>query len=590
LSQHVDRLLSIASDAIAADDTDAARDASQEALTMLGDADGRKADALSLLGLSLVRSDPAQSIRLLTEAVERKPEKTSLRVNLGQVLVGTGRTVDGIRHLEQASRQSHGHPSAVIPLADAYAQSGRLEAADSVLSKALEAAPLEDLLRKRAEIRYRAGDLHAADEFIGRVIEASEDPRPSDLLTQVRLVIQLADFERAEVLVEALLEKTPHEPAVVAPAVRAYDWQGKADRANEILSAALAEHPDDPRLIELALTQSDELAAEVRGRAEAIVASLPDDATLKTVLLYPLARFYDRQGELDRAWQTMLQANDLARRRRKSTANPDEVYTQLSAYFSRALAKSSGLVAESTEGPAFIYLCGAPRTGSTLIQTMLAAHRNVASVGERGALLRQLGTVAESADVGPLPGYLAELAKADLALLARLGYTSGAVVDKTPHNFYVLPLLRATHNRSVFINVVRDPRDVAISMLFHDFSTAFPEATDLEAIARMLRARAEGTRRYREAGIDLLTISYESFVDDSEQVGRRAAEFAGIEWEPDSLSAERRDSAVSNFSAGQVRKDIARPLGQRWRRFEDQLSDLAGEFEAIDALQREIED
>jgi hypothetical protein len=307
------------------------------------------------------------------------------------------------------------------------------------------------------------------------------------------------------------------------------------------------------------------------------------------MLLYPLARFYDRQGEFDRAWQMMLQANDLARRRRKSTVTPDGVHAQLSSYIGQALARSSGLAAVPAEGPAFIYLSGAPRTGSTLIQTVLAAHRNVASVGERGALLRQLGAVAESTDVGPLSRYLAELAKADLALLERLGYTSGVVVDKTPHNFYVLPLLRATHRRSVFINVVRDPRDVAISMLFHDFSTAFPEATDLQSIERMLRVRAEGAIRYREAGIDLLTIAYESFVDDPERVGRRVVEFAGIDWEPDSLLVERRDSAVSNFSAGQVRQDITRAPGQRWRRFENQLSHLADEFEAIDALQRQSE-
>ena len=90
------------------------------------------------------------------------------------------------------------------------------------------------------------------------------------------------------------------------------------------------------------------------------------------------------------------------------------------------------------------------------------------------------------------------------------------------------------------MNVLRDPRDVAVSMLFHDFPEVFAEATDLASIEGMLRVRLFGARKYAEAGIDILSVHYEDFVDSPDVQGPHIARYIGFEWDEGTLDPARR--------------------------------------------------
>jgi len=565
----IERLLNDTVAAIQSGSLDRAQSTCRQALSVLPDSDSRRAEALSLLGLALADSDSEASVKALWQAVESDGREPNFRINLGRTLVRFGKVSEGIRQLESARRLSRNHVAAVEPLADALTENNRPQDAVRILRKALAQNPSVVLERSLAKAYYACGDLYAADDAIRSVMSRSSSPSRIDVFTTARLALELLEFDRAEAAIESLLKKESTSPHIVSTAVRLFVWQGKHHRALEILSQALAVHPDNPQLLGLAVTHDDALSPRTLARAEQLVAALPDDAEAKTSLLFPLARFYDRNKEYEHAWANMCRANSLTRLRRsgKDRVDPEALPTLLRQRIENSLTVASAVARDSGPASGHVYLVGAPRTGSSLLQSILTAHDDVASVGERGALLSHLLDIADNCDIETFATVREQLRSADIAGLARQGTGSTFVVDKAPHNFYVLPLIDSVHSEARFVNVLRDPRDVAISMLFHNFPEAFAEATDIASIESMLRVRLFGAKKYAEASLDILSVHYEDFVDAPDMQGGRIARYIGIEWDGRTLDPARRNAAVPTFSAGQVRRPIERPPADHWARF-----------------------
>ena len=461
----------------------------------------------------------------------------------------------------------------IIQTAIASLSNGRAREAMTVLDRGLKTAPNDPvLLQMKAGAAWQAGDLYAADDSLRALVKANGGDTSATDLMIAQLALDLLEFDRSRAAIDRLLASNEQVAGVIPVAVRLLVWQGEREQALDILGQGLAAQPGEPHLLALAVTHDRDMTAARLAQAEALAQSLPAQGNAKTGLLYPLARYHDRKGDYKTAWDLMQQANQLSAARmdlRFDEFSREGLKAGLIDRAARALSFAGTLAAAPAEpDQRHIYLVGAPRTGSSLLQSILAAHDGVQSAGERGALLPYLNGLCDQSDATPPPDFLSQIQAADLYGLARGGLTAPVLIDKTTHNLFIAPLIAAIHPGARFVNVTRRPQDVVLSMLFHDFPPAFPEACDLGAIIAVLEARDEVASQFSAAGFDIAPFSFDDFTAAPETQGAALAKAAGINWQAETLDPSNRVAAVPTFSAGQVRQPITPTLANKWQRFE----------------------
>ncbi|MEM9054988.1 MAG: sulfotransferase [Pseudomonadota bacterium] len=436
-------------------------------------------------------------------------------------------------------------------------------------------------LQIQAAQYWARGNLYGADDALVALIKEQGGPTPQTDLMTLRLALDLLEFDRADVALNRLRQSSETDPNIALSGVRLLTWQGQRDEALTLLNEALQTSPDHPGLIALLITHGRDLTEAQLNHAEHIARLLPETSPDKTGLLFPLARHYDRAGETERSWSLITEANRLSGSRMGAQIDPETLTAAAINRAKEAIDKARQLSHAAPHGQRHIYLIGAPRTGSSLIQSILSAHSGVDSSAERGALLPYIHEITDSQATAP-SNHLARLQAADLSGLERAGRTAPVLIDKTTHNAFVAPLIKAIHPGSTFINVTRRPQDVALSMLFHEFPPAFPDSTLLEGITAMLEARDTIMRIYNKANFKVSDFNFDTFTEEPEKHGTTLGNLTGIRFEARFLQPENRNAAVPTFSAGQVRQPIKPTPPDKWKRFADFMP--AAVKERLDAL------
>ena len=246
-------------------------------------------------------------------------------------------------------------------------------------------------------------------------------------------------------------------------------------------------------------------------------------------------------------------------------------------------ARTAGL-GHDTRRPVFIF--GLPRSGTTLIEQVLASHSRVHGAGEL-RLVRQsfegipatLGRPGPPLDCIPhLDGTtLRRLAEQHLDRLSALdGGRADRVADKMPDNYMYLGLLSAMFPRATFIHCRRDLRDVAVSCWMTDFRS-IRWANDLEHIAtrfQQYRRLMSHWEAVPPASIPIHPVDYEETVHDLESVARRLVAACGLDWEPACLEFYRTVRPIRTASVTQVRQPVYQRSVARWRNYEPALAEL----------------
>lgn len=305
----------------------------------------------------------------------------------------------------------------------------------------------------------------------------------------------------------------------------------------------------------------------------------PED---RTHLHFALGLALTEAGERERGFAHLLEANTQHRRH----VDYDEAATLVRLASIRNVFTRDALSRRSGEGDPSktpIFIIGMPRSGSTLVEQILASHPQVVGGGERVDFSRTLkeaveairaasagNAVATEEDTGSPQSEIDMLTPERLrgigaAYLTRLSHAAAGrtswqrITDKMLFNFELAGLIHLALPNARFIHTRRSPVETCLSCYTRLFEDV-PFSYDLGELGRYYRAYHETMAHWREvlpAGV-LLDVQYEDVVDDVEREARRVVAHCGLEWDDACLAFHKTKQPVSTASATQVRQPIYR--------------------------------
>ena len=232
-----------------------------------------------------------------------------------------------------------------------------------------------------------------------------------------------------------------------------------------------------------------------------------------------------------------------------------------------------------------IFVIGMPRSGTTLVEQILASHPTVHGAGELKTLNDIVHNVHDPAgNPAPFPEFvpaldgdsLRQIGLHYIATVRQLSHHGERITDKMPSNYYFAGLIHLALPNAKIVHCVRDPVDTCVSCFSKLFSGEQVHTYDLGELGRYYR-RYERLmahwRRVLPAG-RLLDVRYEDVVADLEGQARRLLAHCGLEWDDRCLSFHQTDRPVRTASATQVRRPIYNSAVGRWRVYEKELGPL----------------
>ena len=292
------------------------------------------------------------------------------------------------------------------------------------------------------------------------------------------------------------------------------------------------------------------------------------------------AQLLDQMGRYDDAFEHAGIANEL----RRGVYLPAETERQVDDWINYFTPQTLPRLHRATHRSRVpLFIVGMPRSGTTLVEQILASHPSVYGAGELGwierlwpSALQRLGgsvtTLAQCLDQLSVPD-ANELAAEYFNPLQALSPQALRITDKMPLNFIHLGLIAVLFPDARIIHCRRDPRDTCLSCYMTDF-TDFSYGS-LPAYGHF-HNQVDRMMAHWKTTLDLpiLDVHYEEMVGDVETQTRRLIEFAGLPWDDACLRFHENKRLVATASQSQVRRPIYRNSVARWRHYEKYLGPL----------------
>lgn len=556
----------------------------------------KQPDALHLLAMALGQTgELVEAASLIRRALKRDPSRAVFHDTHGNILAARQALPEARQAYERALKLEPRLGGTRFNLARLLLQSGELSSARAALDTLLAQQPDHAAaLATRGDVACRQGDMAAAQEDLAESLRLDPDSVPVRLL--------LGRVQQAMGQPEAALATlVGTAPAIVAERARVHQSQGRLADAQSGFEAALAERPsaaDAAGLAEVLLWQGDtSRATDVLApyadtdapqvavmRARLALASDTEDARLsasvdglerwltppadaampvamRRQLLFCLADLRHRQADYDAAFERYQQANTQGRVPFDSRAHRAFVAEMIAFYSAERVAQ----MATAQAGPVRpVFIVGMPRSGTSLVEQILARHPHVDAHGERPDIARMFAAHTKAR------GLRAALADSDTESLNQLAgaYFSARPVapgasmwtDKMPQNVLYLGWIRQLFPDARFVILARVDEAVALSCYRQDFlDPTLGYADDLASLADVVHDTQCLVEHWQQVLPDsVVGIRYEELVVDFDAQVRRLLNALGLPFDERCLSFEDSERFVNTASHAQVRRGLYR--------------------------------
>lgn len=564
-------------------------------------------EVLDMLGLALAKTKRfEEAAEVYTELAAIVPQSVPTLANLGSVLSAAGRHDEALHAFERAralsprSAQAHhacgaalaclgrheeaivrhrqalaldpNHAAAMSDLGLSLTQLGRPDEAVVEFQRVLAAMPASASARLNLAIAHKNLGRSLADRGCFR--EAAEQfeqalrVQPDYTVAAYGLGDALTNLGRPQealAIFEKIIAADPNDVWAHLGKGDALKSIGRFDEARAVFEQAVALAPDsalchrflaeaarfvegDPRLGAL---------EEMARNAETI----PE--TERPELFFALAKAYDELQRHAEAFKALAKANAAKRRLiQYDEAAHLEGLRRITALFTPEFVAAHGSAGDPSDLP--IFIVGMPRSGTTLVEQILASHADVFGAGE----LNTLDSILESRT--PAGGFpldadllandaLCEIGRRYVAELHALAPNAARITDKMTGNFRLIGLIHLALPNARIIHVKRDPLDTCFSCYAHQFRH-LNFTYDLGELGRDYKAYEAMMAHWRRVlpHDAMLEVQYETLVDNFEPEVRRILDHCGLAWDPRCLAFHETQRPVQTESAQQVRRPLSR--------------------------------
>lgn len=511
---------------------------------------------------------------------------------------------------EEAVRGALKHYPESLPLISQMAElaqlQGRTMQAVQLLRRAIVLAKKQEKPEVAYWVRLSGACLHhfdaqarkAAENAVSLADEMTiSDETPESMIRQFKLQAKNAmaqvesqgqHYEPAERLFNEILDENPY----FLPALQGLGQQqmqvGKIAEAVALFERIKEVDPAKgySSLINARRFPEDE---ETLQQIEKVARKPSLEGAVRAGLLLQLASAWEKRRDYDKAFALATEANDSSKKLLHYDANAHrQRCARIRHAFCRALYEHrSGHGVDSTLP---VFVLGMPRSGTTLVEQIIASHSQIFGAGELGVIPgviqglerweRHTGSGRQYPDcVDDLSPYVtAGIANNVLKELQEYDPEAKHVVDKLPHNFENIGLIKFLFPKARIISVRRDPRDIAMSNYFTDYQAkhgGMGFAYDLEWIGEQLADHNLLMHHWHQVFPgEILEINYEDMVENTEAMARKMLDYIGVEWEPQVLNFNELDRPVKTASVWQVRQPIYKTSKAKWMRYEKHLAPL----------------
>ena len=492
----------------------------------------------------VARGAHAEVIECYQEVLKAKPRHLLARNNLGVALWKLGRYHEAVEQFRRATGIQATYADAQYNLGSLLRLTGQVAESELPLRRALKLNPSHvEAQVGLAQTLLLLGRLPEAQDCFQKVLGSA--PTHTTALVGLGKIAGLEGrFDAAEGLYRKALSIDRQVPAA---------WAGLVDMRR--------------------MTAEDGAWLKDAERVATNGLAPLDQADL----LFAIGKYCDDTGDVERAFRSYKRANEIQKttaERYDPAARERRVDAAIRVFTRDALTTLSGSRSESVKP---VFVVGMMRSGTTLVEQIIAAHPDAFGGGEL-PFWSDAAHQHEEVVRKRIPGepIRKQLATAYLSTLDALSARALRVVDKSNFNTDHLGLIHAVFPLARIVLVRRDPIDTCLSCYFNQFSSAHNFKLDLVDLAHYYREHERMAAHWRAVlpPDTLLEVPYAELVEDQAGWTRKILAFIGLEWDDRCMDFHTASRSTLTASFWQVRQKIYKQSVGRWRRYEKFIGPL----------------
>ena len=496
------------------------------------------------------QADYDRAADMARRAIELSPQLADAYLNLAGVETARQRHDEALRWLRALLTFAPNHASGLAALALVLKQLHQLDEAVTAARRAVAAGP------ENADAHDALGQVLQADGQFDAALAALEaaatlpgTAQEKALINRAVLHMQLGHDAEAGAAFDAAISAFPASASA---------WFNRADLQRF--------KPDDPAIARM-------LALLDAGAGTGAAPTQND----RMLLHFALGKAFLDTGDSASAFRHLDEGN----RMKRAAVTFDTAKT---TQWLRAIADTFGaelLAAKAGQGAAStvpVFVIGMPRSGTTLVEQILASHPAVHGAGELAFLQLVVDTIGNFPEAVPglPPARLADMGRDYLARIGRLSRSRTHVIDKMPSNFLYAGLIRLILPDARIIHCRRNPVDTCLSCYSKLFSAEQSFTYDKAELGHFHRGYQGLMAHWRAVlpASHFLEVDYEAVVTDVAAEARRMLDFLGLPWSDACVEFHRTERPILTASVNQVRQPVYTTSAGRWRAHAAQLQTL----------------